>query len=286
MEESHMIQLPMNNLGRVIYYRKEYGISQAKVAGIMGMTYQAWSVNERKYKASYNSAQKAMCADLEGKIAGTTGSLSMDDMKLYLEMVYDYPFTSKQIHALNILLRPPLEDALVDPNSPMAFNEHEILMAALRDARYKDGPLTRDVLACISKASEGNLRILRQTVDILIGIGDIYPSTNTVEKSAVLSSAIRNHVTDAIRQVVPNDECLKKFVEQYLPVAEEKVAEKLAQKPNSKEDSTSQKKQRYTNLLNFELKNILSQNLYERVEATIRKDIGCAVKDLVDSLKL
>lgn len=286
MEENHMIQLPMNNLGRVIYYREKYGISQAKVAAIMDMTYQGWSANERKYKASYNSAQKAMCADLEGRIAGTTGSLSMDDMKPYLEMVRDYPFTPKQIHALNILLRPPLEDALVDINYPIVPDEHKTLMDALRVACYKDSPLTLDVLACISEASEENLRILRQTVDILIGIDDIYSNTNAVEKSAVLSSAIRNHVTNTIRQVVPNDECLEKFVEHYLPIAEEKVAEKLAQKPNRKEDSTSQKKQRYANLLKFELENILSQNLYERVEASIRKIIGRAVKDLVDGLKL
>lgn len=284
MEESNMPQLPINNLGRVIYYREKYGISQEKVADIMDMTYQGWSVNERKYKASYNSAQKAMCTDLEGKIVGTTGSLSMGDMKPYLEMVHDYPFTSKQIHSLNILLRPPLEDALVDPNSPMVFNEHEIPIAALRDARYRDGLLTQNILECICGASEGDLKILRQTVDILVGVDDIY--SRRVEKSAVLLSAIRNHVTDAIRQVIPHDECLEKFVEQYLPVAEEKVAEKLAQAPSSQEDSTSQKKQRYTNLLKFELENILSQKLYERVEASIRKDISRAVKDLIDSQKL
>ena len=284
MKESHMAQLPINNLGRVIHYREKYGVSQAAVANIMDMTYQGWSDNERKYKASYNSAQEKWTAALRECNSEADNNHSHINMIPYLEMVRDYPFTPQQIHRLNILLRPPLEDALEDLNSPMVFNEYEILMAVLRDARYKDGLLTQNILECICGASEEDLKILRQTVDILVGVDDIY--SRRVEKSAVLLSAIRNHVTDAMRQVVPNDECLEKFVEQYLPVAGEKVAEKLAQAPNSKEDSTSQKKQRYTNLLKFELENILSQKLYERVEASIRKDIGRAVKNLVDGLKL
>lgn len=281
MENSNMIQLPMNNLGRVIYYREKYDVSQAEVADIIGITPQGWSVHEKKYKSSYISAQEKWLAILGEKNTESDNNDSPIDVTPYLEMVHDYPFTPQQIHRLNILLRPPLEDALEHPNSPMVFDEHAILMAALRDARYRDGLLTQNILECVAGASEENLGILRQTVDILIGIDDVYPYK--VEKTAFLLSAIRNHVTGAIHRVISNDECLDKFVEKYLPIAKEKARERLSQTHDSKELPSTQK---YENCLRIELKHMLSQQLFESIEASIKKDIGRATETLVDDLVL
>lgn len=169
---------PLNNLGRVIQRRKEMNISQEKIGAIVGVTRQAWSKIEKRYE---DTAEKYS-----------------------QEGIYDYPFSYAQMRSLNQLFEFSSGDALVPKNAPMAFDEGALFESLVKEAVNRDRLLVWNTLERICSASEKDLQILQQTVDIIL----IQSSSDTYAQSALLLSALKNAVSQSIHAQFQDDAAL------------------------------------------------------------------------------
>lgn len=177
---------PRTEIGKVIARQEELGLTDQQIADALGLTKQSWNKARNKYK----------------KEGGN----------------YKYSFSSTQLERLNQLLGFSLEEAMGKEPSPMIFDEPRIFSKALEEAKSRDYVLTLETLRCIADASEEDLLLLNQTVNVLIRHLPSYDK----EFASILLSVIRNSVTRSVQKLLPNDAKLQSLIEEKLKTATEK----------------------------------------------------------------
>ena len=86
------IQIPLNNLGRIISLREEQGKSLNEVASAMGMTKEGWRQIEIAYNKTYQSAVERLKHPAEP-----------EEIDQIFQTIKDYAFSIQQMENLNQL---------------------------------------------------------------------------------------------------------------------------------------------------------------------------------------
>jgi len=171
-------RVDVSNLGKVIERQKELGKSNPYIADILGMKREGW----RQIRLKYEN--------------GT---------------IKEYPFTYKQISALNRQLGFSGDNILEHPKGAMIFDEAEIFSTLLEEAASRDYTLVNDMLRCIAEGAEEDLPLLRQTANLMIRKTGTYCDRN----SLMLLGLARNSVTRQIRRLIPDDKALFDLCETF-----------------------------------------------------------------------
>ena len=168
----------MSNLEKVIERQNELKKSNQYIADILGMKREGW----RQIRLKYEN--------------GT---------------IKEYPFTYKQISALNRQLGFSGDNILQHLKGAMIFDEAEIFSILLEEAKSRDYTLVNDMLRCIAEGAEEDLPLLRQTANLLIRQKEMYCDRN----SLMLLGTVRNSVTRQIRRLIPDDKALFDLCETF-----------------------------------------------------------------------
>ena len=188
------IQIPLNNLGRIISLRKEQGKSLSEVASAMGMTKEGWRQIEIAYNKTCQSAIERLKHPAEP-----------EEIDQIFQTISDYSFSIQQMENLNQLFGLSVKNAVPDSSGPIAFSPDDFLQKQLENA-HRDLRLTQDILECISICGESDLQLLRQTITLLVKQDSSFQHS----LSSMLLDAVRNHITNTMRYALPDDECFQK----------------------------------------------------------------------------